>query len=173
MANSIIDPIALNLSFNVVHDVVPVAQTIHQRGIRCIPFCLRCPRCPETTDHLFLHCAYNHLAKQFLQHICFDALDHQITSEDIRFGPTDRTQETSQILIFLISEYRHSVWTARNKERFDNKVRGIRDSLNVLKNRIEFRMQADFVRLGQMIFERNWIKTGLARVCDAGVKFNY
>lgn len=173
LANSIIDPIALNLSFNVVHDVVPVAQTIHQRGIRCIPFCLRCPRCPETTDHLFLHCAYNHLAKQFLQHICFDALDHQITSEDIRFGPTDRTQETSQILIFLISEYRHSVWTARNKERFDNKVRGIRDSLNVLKNRIEFRMQADFVRLGQMIFERNWIKTGLARVCDAGVKFNY
>ena len=173
LSKSVIDPAALNLSFYFLHDVVPVADTLHHREIQQNRFCLKCPGCPETTDHLFLHCAYNHLARQFLQYICFDALGHHLKPEDIRLGPDKRSPEIAQILNYLISEYRHAVWAIRNKEQFENIRQGIRDSLNFFKNRIKFRIQADFIRLGQMIFERQWITTGLATVSDAGVNFNY
>ena len=174
LVNTVIDPVALNLTFNFVHDVVPAAYTLHLRGHWYgNPNCLRCTGCPETTDHLFLYCAYNHLAKQYLQHICFDALNHNIKPEDIRFGPQVRSSENAKILNYLISEYRLAVWVTRNKQRFENKKQGIRDSLNLFKNRIKFRIQADYIRLGQMIFERQWITTGLATVSDAGITFNY
>ena len=173
LAKSVIDPDALNLSFNFVHDVVPVAYTLHLRGLRYNPNCMKCPGCPETTDHLFLHCAYSHLTRQYLQHICFDALNHHLKPDDIRFGPQVRSPEIAKVLNFLISEYRIAIWTTRNRDVFENKKQGIRDSLNLFKNRIKFRIQADYIRLGQMIFERQWITTGLVTVSDAGIMFNY
>ena len=69
-------------------------------------------------------------------------------------------------MFLFISEYRLAVWICRNKARYEGKKIGPRDSLYLFKNRINLRLQADFVRLKQMIFERQWLETGLATVID-------
>ena len=173
LEKSLIDPLALNLTFQMIHGVVPVADKLYKMGMRVGPDCRFCTYSRETIEHLFIHCANNHLAKHWLQRVCFDALGHAITANDIRFGPVDTTSGHSKIILMFISEYRLAVWVLRNRWRLNGRRQGIRDSLHMLKSRIENRLQADFIRLNQMIFERDWINTNLATRTDRGVQLRF
>ena len=105
MHKSLIDPIALNITFQLIHGVVPVAFRLSRWGFRIYPNCLLCRDCPETIDHLFLYCTLNHLAKHFLIHGCYTALGHRITDNDIRYGLTTTNSEYKKEIVLLISEY--------------------------------------------------------------------
>ena len=173
MNKSLIDPIALNITFQLIHGVVPVAYTIHRWGGNINPNCLLCSECRETIEHLFLDCTMNHLAKHFLIHVCYTALGHRITNDDIRYGVTATNSEYKKQILLLISEYRFAVWLARNRWRYDQKAQGFRDSLYTMKRRLQLRLQADHIRLKQMIFERQWIDSNLAENTEHGIRFKF
>ena len=160
----LIDPIALNITYQLIHGVLPTASRLYRFGVRLNPDCKFCKGSRETIDHLFLHCALNHLARQWLQHVCFNALGHPICEEDIRRGPNTKVSEYHKLVILFLSEYRLAVWVVRNRWRYYNKFQSPRDSLYMFKNRIKNRLQADYIRLNQMIFDRYWIKSNLATI---------
>ena len=86
---------------------------------------------------------------------------------------TPHLANTKEIFMF-ISEYRLAVWVCRNRARFENKRLTPRDSLCLLKNRINLRLQTDYIRLKQMIFERMWVASGLATYDDdMTIRLNY
>ena len=164
---------AFNTSFQIAHGIIAVAYNLHRWGIIANPFCHFCTNCPESIEHLFVHCTLNHLAKHWMLNLVFKSLDYAITSKDITFGPEIPTDNNNRMIFLLISEYRLAVWTTRNQAIFENRRQKARDSLTLLKNRIQLRLQADYIRLGQMIFERQWIETGIARKERNVVLLNY
>ena len=168
---SLLDPTSINISFQLVHGIVPVADRLHSYyGMDINPFCLNCTRLRETTHHLFLDCPLNQAAKQWLTDVCYTALDHNITYIDILLGPQHTQNPFNRQIMLFIAEYRYAVWLARNRWRYERKPQGQRDTLFIFKNRIQLRLQTDYIRLKQMIFERHWMESNLAERTDIGVR---
>ena len=65
MNTSLIDPIGLNMTFQLIHGVVPMAYTIYNWGSNINPHYLLCLECREIIVHLFFDLTINHLAKHF------------------------------------------------------------------------------------------------------------
>ena len=164
---SLLDPTSINITFKLIHDIIPVADRLYlYYGNNINPFCLNCTHLRETTHHLFLHCPLNQPAKQWLTDVCYTALNHNITYTDITLGPQQTQNPFSRQIMHFIAEYRYAVWLARNRWRYEHKPQGQLDSLYIFKNRIQLRLQTDYIRLKQMIFERQWVEPKLAEYTD-------
>ena len=170
--NKNIDYLAFNVTFLATHGVLPVAQKLNKWKIDKNPNCKSCPNCPETEEHLFIYCAQNHLCKHWLLNIIYRTYNYALTNEDLIFGFQTKHINSKQITFFL-TEYRLAVWLCRNRARYECKTQKPRDSLYLLKSRINLRLQADYIRLKQMIFERQWLVTNLATLRGNRPDFNY
>ena len=85
---NIIDYFAFNTSFQLAHGVLPIAAKLHGWGMNISPHCKHCPNCPETVNHLLLHCAKNHLSKHWLLNVIFKTYNYSLSNEDITIGLT-------------------------------------------------------------------------------------
>ena len=173
LENSAIDYLAFNTTFLQTHGVLPVAYNLHRWRINSSPFCTNCYHCNETAEHLFLHCAMNHLCKHWLLNLIFKTYDYSLTNEDFLFGFQTRAHKHRHMITMFLTEYRLSVWLCRNRSKYENIKQSPRDSLCLLKNRINLRLQADYIRLKQLIFERQWTETKLAGLRDKTVHLNF
>ena len=86
MDNNLIDYLAFNTTFLAAHGVLPVAANLHKWNIYKSPYCKNCHQCPETEEHVFLHCAQNHLSKHWLLNLVYKTFDYALENNDILFG---------------------------------------------------------------------------------------
>lgn len=171
LCHKVIDPITLNISFKLAHDVVPVAYRLFLWNFRNIlPFCKNCThrRIEETVEHCFWECPTVQLTKLWLIKAITLLCDVNISIEILRFGNLPDTISRPDLAIYLLAEYRYAVWIARCRVRMDNSLPDARIIFKNFLSRINNRIIIDKNRLSLNDFTQQWVFPGLARFNSRG-----
>jgi hypothetical protein len=162
-----IDRKIVNISFKLIHDVVPTKDFIAKRGMVVNRLCSFCRLADETTEHLFWHCCFVNKCKKFLGMILEDVLEVGLCYESVRFSlfpDSVSPGPTKDVIITIFAEFRYSVWFCRNRSVFDHRSFTDLSILNYFMSRLRTRIHFDFKRLNAWDFECMWCSEFLCSV---------
>ena len=165
LCNKIIDPLTLNTSFKLAHDVFPVAWRLRMWDFKHIsPYCKNCrPRnLYETVTHTFWDCPTVHLAKLWLQKVFKSVCDIKLTNEIVRFGNVSKNTSNKDLAMFFLCEYRQAVWNFRCKVRMYNAEPLAETVEKMFLAKVNNRIIVDHSRLNCTAFNNLWVLPGLA-----------
>ena len=158
ICNKNLDPATINVTFKLAHGILPVAYRLHSFGINIDKMCTFCKKEIETVDHLFLYCKHIQDCKKILASWFYNVSNYGISKFAILFSffSKDFEKNVLSTIMILLSEYRHCIWTMRNKMRFDRKNVASKDIAIYFFNKIKCRISVDMKRLGIVAFQKFW-----------------
>ena len=175
LCNRFLDPLTLNVSFKLAHDILPVAYPMYLFHMPVNQFCSFCKKEMETVLHLFYYCSFVQMCKRFLIRWFRDLGNIGLTPECIRFSvfrSSLSSHARKSALIVMLTEYRLSIWNCRNKARFDKKHMRPVDIAAYFLSRIRKRLWVDFYRLSRDSFVSFWECESLCTVKPDGLLIN-
>ena len=175
LTNKILDPVVLDVSFKICHDVLPVAYRLHCFQMSVAKECSFCGRDIETIEHLFYYCPFVQQSKMFLADWFREILEQGMSLEAIRFSVFRGRvrKEERDVMLMLLSEYRYAVWMCRNRCRFDNKVSRVKDVTVAFLARIRVRLMVEFARMSEVAFVVKWGFPSLCTVQNGMLQFSF
>ena len=158
VCNKNLDPTTVNVTFKLAHGILPVAYRLHSFGINIDKMCTFCKNEFETVDHLFFFCRHIQDCKKILASWFFNVSNCGISKFAVLFSSFSNQFEKNVLntIMILLSEYRHCIWTMRNKMRFERKHYNAKDIAIYFFNRIKCRILVDMKRLGIVAFRKLW-----------------
>jgi hypothetical protein len=162
LANSGLEPWPRDVMWRGVHGVLPTRSVMNRLKITNI---VTCPLCKvagtvETYSHLFIQC--NIVMRIWLLVLTLlrrsVANQSPLSEKEILFLNFDTATPTQHVVFAskLISEAYFSIWTKRNLAVFDNKNITHHDIIAMFLQRLRSRIKADFIRLDNASFRREW-----------------
>ena len=175
VSNRVIDPFVVNVTFKLAHRVLPVADRLYNFGIAIDKKCTFCKNENETMTHLFFYCTHIQWCKRFLASWIFDICNFGISLDLILFSvpKKDCKKHDLSTILILLSEFRFSIWNARNKVRFDKKELSPADIASNFLNRVKVRIQVDFHRLDSILFRNIWLHDSLICFENGNIVYNF
>ena len=166
----VIDFVALNVSYKLAHDALPVAAKLAAKGFRVSRHCQHCKTEPETVRHLLFSCPLVLPARRWLQSLLKQVCDvDSVTPDELRFGLMRGPVTHRHIALFLLAEYRYCTWIVRNELRFTpNKTVTDRNVKASLEARVRCRLLVEHARQTPAEFTRLWVLPGLCKISDMG-----
>ena len=173
--NKNIDPLAINVTFKMCHNVLPVAYRLHRFGIRIDKMCTFCKRDIETVEHLFYFCSFIQDIKKTLSKFFSKIGGIGFSLDAVRFSIFDKKVTKYHLNTFLIilSEYRHAIWTMCNKIRFEKNNLTKENVLNFFRNKIQCRIQIDFQRLDCYEFHMLWDHSCICSIDQGKIEYHF
>ena len=171
LCHKIIDPVTINISFKLAHDIAPVAYRLYIWNFKnVIRYCKNCPPTyiDETVYHAFWECPTIQPAKTWLQKVLKSLCDITLTSDIVRFGNFSKNVSRKDLAMFFLTEYRYSVWISRCRVRIHNTKPSAEIVKNAFLSRVNNRIILDHTRLDRTKFNNQWILPGLARFNQRG-----
>ena len=155
-----LSPESRNITFKIIHEILPVNEYLYCLNITKNLKCTLCNIGGESLHHLFYKCAVVNPIWDFIQLILFKISKDtvEITAKNILFNIFQKSNVTDYNIIFIIllAEARWSIWLCRNKHRFKEATVNYDYIKNVFVHNIRLRIKADFKRLPLVRFERLW-----------------
>ena len=150
-----LDPLTLTINYKLAHDVVPVAYTLYLRNITPHKLCSFCNKECETVEHLFYFCPFIKESRQYLSIWFKEIAGFDVSPTSVRFSIFSQNVQLKciQKMLFLLSEFRYSVWFQRNKARFDQKHVTSQQITGLFLYRIKSRVFVEYARLSRLEFE--------------------
>ena len=139
-----------NLSWRIVHDVLPVNMKLFRQHTSVNDRCPLCSRGRETLEHLFLACP---VILQVVKSLCSDVLGGGVVFLNLVApvpGPT------RCLLLQVLALYRFAVWRVRNEVKKVHRVRTSADILRCFLGGLAFRGKVDMRRLTDAVFRKHW-----------------
>ena len=115
------DPLTLNVCFKLCHDVLPVAYRFFLWNYPVVKHCSFCRTECETVDHLFYGCSYVYAIKNTVPTLIEKVSNLTLTTQVKSSGPLSENAQFRSTALILLFEYRYTIWTCRNRARFDKK----------------------------------------------------
>ena len=175
VCNKRIDPLVLDVTFKLAHGAIPVADRLYNFGIKIDRLCTFCKSENETISHLFFYCTHIQWCKKFLVSWLHDICDIGISKDLICFSlfPHKIPKHILDTCLILLSEYRFSIWTQRNKIRFDRNRSSPCDTASFFLNRVRNRIITDFHRFEFCSFHSAWMYKTLCDVDNGKLEFKF
>ena len=155
LCNKVIDPVVLNVSFKLAHDIIPVAYKLNSWNFFQVqPHCKNClpKRINETITHCFWECKTILPAKCYVQKTLTSKCNIDLTSEIVRFTTIPNHTVNKDLAVLILTEYRYSVWNCRCKVQIENKNPLAKSVLELLLARLNNRLVLDFNRFNIIQF---------------------
>jgi exonuclease III len=160
-----------DVSWRVVHGVLPVNAYLHPKGITPGPWChFRGCLKTETVQHLLFDCAYSKGLYLILLPWLDTLSDHAIpyvrgtVPYDFFINPDPiflSDKYKCAVILYLVSLAKYVVWTVRNLVKHERKVINTQYILVTFLSILRFRILADHVRLSPYLFRQYWLSSDL------------
>ena len=156
-----IDHCISDVSWRIVHEILPINYVLYYRNISQDKFCTFCNGI-ETFEHLFYDCPNVHLIVQFVADVIFNLTQGKIALNfsKIRHTTFDKdcfpNVQVKEVVFYLISELKYSIWTCRNFVKFDHKEFNGNAILLYFVSRVRDRITTDFSRFSLEVFSKYW-----------------
>ena len=155
-----LSPESRNVTFRVVHGILPINEYLYRLNITKNLKCYLCNSEVESLEHLFYNCTVTNPIWDFTQSVLLKATNSivKITVKNILFNIFKKSKCNSYNILFIIllAEARWSIWLCRNKHKFKEAIVTYDYIKNVFLHSIRLRIKADFIRLPLVKFERLW-----------------
>lgn len=160
--NDFIDRFIRDVMFRIIHEIIPVSYFMNNIGYYKSNKCILCDNRVETIPHLFYECEFveplitlvknwlnvlsNNQFKHFnISHIRFHIFPYHISSKKIE-----------SMCLFLISLMCYVIWNTRCIIKFQRKKITSNGMIMMFINHLVQRIQADFQRFHNDVFESYW-----------------
>lgn len=165
--NSFIDPFARDISWKIIHDIIPLNSLLFKRKISNVLNCVLCETVPETVMHLFIECPvvkplfniidywFKRIAHQPNSTLNHDFVVYHLTNIKLK------DPEQFDILLAILTEFKQVVWTMRLLKRYNHKVITSNSLILYFISKLKLRIQCDFQRLSFNSFIDHWCLSGL------------
>ena len=175
LTSKVLDPVVVDVSFKLCHDVLPVAYRLHCFQMSVCKECSFCQKEVESVEHLFYYCTFVQQCKMFLSDWFREILEQGMSLEAIRFSVFRGRvrKDVKDVMLMLLSEYRYAVWMCRNKCRFDNKVLRPKDVTVAFLARVRLRLMLEFARLSEVAFVVKWGFDSLCTVNNGMLQYSF
>ena len=175
VTNKHIDPLALDVTFKMCHNVLPVAYRLHRFGINIDKMCSFCKKDIETVDHLFFYCIKVQKCKRILASCFLDIGEIGISPNTVMFSVFEKIfpSHILNTLIVILSEYRSTIWKCRNKTRYDKNTHHEMDLANCFINKLKFRITVDFHRFCLYDFSLLWCHNSICTIENGKIDFKF
>ena len=114
----------LDLEYKIIHRAITVKAKLHRFQLTNNNTCPLCLKACETISHLFVHCKFIQIAKNFIKHLVGD-----VTLGDFISLPGVYPDELNKFQIKIIQIccilFHNAVWQHRNEVNFDDKTANI------------------------------------------------
>ena len=169
--NNRISPRPRDLGWQIVHTVLPVHFYLYSLNITKILTCPLCQADSETLQHLFLFCP--------IVRPVWLVLDGWLSAIwGKRFVSTARSvlfyqmsgiddADIRTLVAVTSAELKFSIWTARNRAKFENKLVTSDALRKLFTYAVKSRIQADHIRLDEGAFADLWCRAGV--LADVGL----
>ena len=175
-SHSKVDPSLKNVTFKLMHDVLPVAYQLSLYFTTPVdPFCFWCRIEHETVEHLFYYCPLVKPTRQYLDLWVREITGISLNLELVRFSfYKDLISKTArEALLILLGEYRAVVWNYRNRVRIDNVNPNYLVMQKMFLNKIKLRIRCDFYRLNVFSFSELWCFDSICNVQSGTLVFSF
>jgi exonuclease III len=157
--NKFIDPVHRDVSWRIVHHVIPVNYYLYEKNIRNYCNCYLCPGV-ETVIHLFVCCPVVKAFWDYLSYIMNVYLEKSFTysAKAIIFNsvPACDTQSLHEVSLYVVSLGKYCIWILRNFAKFENKKVTTKSLILMFLCQLKLRIKVDFQRFNLLKFRRVW-----------------
>lgn len=168
LLNTFIDPFSRDVTWRIIHEIIPVQQLLCKYKISKVPKCSLCPFTLESIEHLFFSCPIVKPLYDFVfEYISGVGEDRLSPSIDIilyHILPNNVNKQQKSVILYLLTECKFAIWWCRNFKKFENRNVNSNYLIMFMLNRLKLRIHADFKRMPRATFSSYWIEPGL--FCD-------
>ena len=181
--NKFVNPFSRDVSWRIVHEILPVQHLLCKYKISKIHNCNLCNSSLETISHLFYSCPLiQPMLDLLFDYISFVA-DERILPSEISvlyhvLPPNLKLPaHAKDVILYLLMDFKFIVWTCRNLKKFENRNINSNYIVMSMNNRLKFRIECDFKRLPFSVFHDCWISPyvfcDLDEEDDSKLDFNF
>ena len=175
VSSSFLDSTIRDVSWRIVHHVLPIGECLYFKGISQRLKCYLCHD-RELFVHLFNNCMIVRGLVRWLECIISDMLGHNyfISNRSMVFCDVVPTgfPYFDDVVLYLTGLAKFVVWSERNKAKFERKVVTSAGLISIFKSHLRLRIIADFQRLEVSVFNNLWCKNSvICYICDGKVVF--
>ena len=181
--NKFVDPFSRDVSWRIVHEILPVQHLLCKYKISKIHNCNLCNSSLETISHLFYSCPLiQPMLDLLFDYISFVADERILPSEPVviyHVLPSNMKlpAHAKNVILYLLMDFKFTVWTCRNLKKFENRNINSNYIVMSMNNRLKFRIECDFKRLPFSVFHDCWISPyvfcDLDEEDDSKLDFNF
>ncbi|MES9882662.1 MAG: reverse transcriptase domain-containing protein [Sedimenticola sp.] len=178
LQNKCIDPFSRDVSWKIIHEILPVQQVLYFRKITKDAKCPLCGYSSESVHHLFFHCPTVQLLYSIVFPWISDIAEITITPsiDIVIYNILPRNLDTSQrdTILYILSDCKFSIWASRNLKKFEKRKVNSCYILMFMLNKMKLRIQADYKRYDLNNFNIHWSTlVGLDFTKDDPLVFNF
>jgi len=156
--NSVLSPEARDVTFRMIHGVLPVNMFLYRLNIVKSPTCSFCNALCETLPHLFFTCETVKPFWKFIQDLFIKFNENiEIKENLVIFNIFEQSiaHILNNLVAIIISEARWAIWFSRNLKKFEEKSVNSNFIQCIFLANIKLRIKSDFLRMGPK-FSRLW-----------------
>lgn len=162
--NKFVDPFSRDLSWRIVHEILPVQQLLCKYKISKMLPCNLCTAPLESISHLFTSChLVQPLYKLVFGWISVIANYDILPSESMILYHTlpknlNLNKCAKNVILCLLMDCKFAIWSCRNLKKFENRNINSHYITVFMLSRLKCRIEADYKRLSFQSFYNYWIK---------------
>lgn len=165
LQNKFMDPFSRDVTWRIIHEVIPVQKLLFKYKISKSPECSLCISPLESVDHLFVNCPMVKPMYELVFEWISAIVDTKITpSCDIILHhnlPSQFDKYEECLILLLLTECKYTIWYCRNAKKFDGRNVNSNYIIMFLVNRLRLRIRTDFQRLSFGDFFSYWSQSGI------------
>ncbi|KAK3094930.1 hypothetical protein FSP39_007966 [Pinctada imbricata] len=157
-----IEKFSFDTSFRLIHEILPVNYRMYRFNIYSSNICTFCKADVETITHLFAECPCIKSLLSILQswlNVMSEGNFSHVSIDNLRLFdlPSIPSADTRRTILYLITQYIHTVWSYRCTVKFNKKTFSSRTLMYKYISQVRLRIQADHYRYPFSKFEQSWI----------------
>lgn len=121
------------LCWRLLHNKMPCDDNLCKRGCNIVSMCSLCGVAVETSDHLFLNCAFVQSIWNWLSSILQCNLDLSSFNSILTVCSRNWSSQVSDIVSAAVINSIWVIWKSRNSSRFENKVMSFNTAISLIK----------------------------------------
>ena len=163
--NPFLDPEIRNISFKIVHKVLPTNNFLFQYAISNFCHCTFCgQRYVETVEHLFINCRQVAPVWFFVKSVLWRLCNHRLKVDQplVIFNCLDDQiqlcKELRNVCLYLIHLVKYCVWYLRCQVKYEHRTFDGGSALKLFKQKLKLRIRVDYTRFlhDPDLFDKSW-----------------
>ncbi len=154
------DAFARDVSWKIIHEIIPVQQVLCHRNITKNARCPLCNYTFESVQHLFYYCRFVRPLYSIVFSWISDIAETTITPslesviyhnlpDNLRYLPKGHD-------LYILADCKFSIWVSRNLKKYENRKVNSSYIIMFIVNRLKLRIRADYQRFDINNFNNHW-----------------
>lgn len=125
-----VPPTKAFLTWRIMHHKAPTDENMLKRGCGIVSVCNLCWNNSESSEHLFIQCAYASKIWSWLSHMLNTQIDLSSMEAILSILQKDWQPQVKELILSGIANSIYAIWSARNASRFESKSISAETSIN-------------------------------------------